>query len=775
MSLHRAIPIVSLALSCFAALTQAAPLPGRYPVSEPVIAPNPGRAGAAAIASTGRTALAVWSEVRGSDQLLMMQWVDPATGAPLEALPIVLGQGVSVGGVAVATDGHKYLIAWRTDGRIIGRLVEENGQQRDLGVIASSVSFALASNGRHWLLVATTQTLQTLLLDDSGRILRHEDLGAYVGAPEVATDGEGFLVAARRNLTTLLVPIDSSGVAGEPQVTALPEGARLYNVSVGASGDQYLVARQLWRDHPPKRSQVTVQAVGGDGVPLAAPAEIESPFVYDVQPRLTSIGSQPLLFFHGSSGDDRSQLMSVALTPNGAPLTAPRSIGPPVPHSGFQVTSGPATALVSTAVGAHARFNSATWSEERRSSAPYLWSIDRAGIDRGAHPLSYGVPSQDQLTAAWGSDDLLMVWTERIEVSLVSTLFARRLTDEENRRGRGVAASERSQEWPSLRRGGDRFGLVWTEIAANDPFQRGAVVFQIVDRDGESLSGVPLPLDESASASPATVGWDGRFFVVVWRNLRGQLVATRVTPEGQRWDLFPIPLMPQGETGIEPQLEWTGDRFLMVWRREYPTICYTLCPTSPLTIHVGAYSAELTRLNEPRLVAGPPSGPPAVAWSGDELIVVFAGEGLRARQVTPEGDLIGPAEGVLLAGRHASAPRAGFDGRNYIVMWEAGSEGLKLAHFDRALRLAVSPRLLRPAEGSGTAIWTDWAAATGHALAVEGERIAAGYLMRLDHMPFLGVRRLMLHLPPRGRSRSAARGADSGAVVNGWRSVQELD
>jgi hypothetical protein len=759
----------------------AAPAPGTYRVSEPVIESAPGSRGAAAVASTGTAAVAVWLDRRGADTMLMLQWIDPHTGEPELAFPEILRHvpsqpGVphaSSGPVHVATDGRQFLVVWReNDGRNLGMMIDEWGGRRLLGQITFGANFSIASNGRNWLLVTQgAQDLSVLLLDDRGSIVHSELIRARVTEPVAASNGDGFLVGGRLSGRGEVMVISSSGRHVTSSSLATPPETSLFSISVIASGAHYLVATQYWNQTATgKRSEVSVQAVDAMAQPISPHHVIPSPYARDVQPRLAFDGSVPVLFFHGSSGDLLSHVMMVPLTLDGQPHGAARPIGSPTPHSGLHVAGAAGRLLLSTAVITSENFGSTgNFEHPARSRAETIvQALAAAGSADGTpHLLSIGVDHQEQLTTAWSDDSLLMAWNQATGGRVARSILVRRLDDPVNRHGVRVSDSPHDQRFPALRRGGDRFGLAWVEVPAGARNNEAIVRFQLIDSAGSPIGGV-LTLAEAAWNAPVALTWDGRHFVVVWSNRDSRLVASRVRPDGFLWDPIPIPLMPPGESGAEAQIEWTGDGFVVVWRRPWYFVCMVLCPPHDWTLHVASYSTELMRRSEPRQLADVGSGPPSLAWSGSEAVVAFTDRGrVWLRRVSPGGEPLGTRVAASPRG-FGAFPQLRFDGAHLVLLWYGHREGVLLARYDPALALVTAPRLIQTMPGlssdDGYGIWSSHG---GLALAANGGRIAAGYGVSLREEPFLGARRLMFHVaPPPGRSRPAvAATSDSGAGV----------
>ncbi|AKJ02040.1 putative lipoprotein [Archangium gephyra] len=201
-----------------------------------------------------------------------------------------------------------------------------------------------------------------------------------------------------------------------------------------------------------------------------------------------------------------------------------------------------------------------------------------------------------------------------------------------------------------------------------------------VRTDGTVIEGFPVLGDSRGFASGSSVAWNGKEFLVVWSDSRGDHLRTpdiygaRVKPDGTvREPLgFPISAAPGAQT--EPDVVWTGRRFLTVWTDHRGE-------TSDIR---GARVRSDARVDDPEgLPIATTSGEesaPALAHHNWKSLIVFRSvhEGTSSIQgvrLTEDGELLDAAGFALSSpGRDADfEPDVGFGGSRFLSAWARAS------------------------------------------------------------------------------------------------------
>ncbi|MCP3142120.1 hypothetical protein [Pyxidicoccus xibeiensis] len=169
------------------------------------------------------------------------------------------------------------------------------------------------------------------------------------------------------------------------------------------------------------------------------------------------------------------------------------------------------------------------------------------------------------------------------------------------------------------------------------------------------------------AASDSSVAWDGRQFLVVWRDERpGGMFAARVKPDGTVLDPAGIPLNVSGslDPGI-PNVVFDGRQFVVAWVAD-----------GVFGVHVGSDGRVLRRftvLNSGE-VGG---GAPGLACSPDVCVIGFSvsddeGSDLAISRVSSSGVVLSPTLTYLTPGGGTDIvgePAAAWDGTQFLVTW----------------------------------------------------------------------------------------------------------
>ncbi len=198
-----------------------------------------------------------------------------------------------------------------------------------------------------------------------------------------------------------------------------------------------------------------------------------------------------------------------------------------------------------------------------------------------------------------------------------------------------------------------------------------------VKPDGTVLDSTGLIITQAArdQYTPA-LGFDGVNFLVVWedhRNGSPDIYGARVTPGGTVLDPDGLAIAQAVNDQTSPAITFDGANFLVVWRD---------CRTSPANPDI--YGARVTPGGVVMDMAGfaicqaaTPQGHPGIGFDGTNFLVVWedhrsgAFTDLYGARVTRDATVLDPG-GFAISQAPADQffPDVGFDGANYLVVWE---------------------------------------------------------------------------------------------------------
>ena len=237
---------------------------------------------------------------------------------------------------------------------------------------------------------------------------------------------------------------------------------------------------------------------------------------------------------------------------------------------------------------------------------------------------------------------------------------------------------------PAIATDGEHFLVVSRRITGQSPEYFANWIASLVTLDGTMLSSVdlgpPRRMADPSAAQQAAVAFDGTNYLVVTEQDNNfastgnhmSLVATRVSAAGSLLGAS-NEVAPSGSHS--PMLAFDGAGYLLVYRS---SINYDgLSPISAVFVAPATGQAAGSVF---QVAAGPVyQGRPDVAFDGTNYLVVWEQvrteqlPGVFAARVTPAGTVLDPA-GMLIhpstLSGYARRPAVGFDGSNYLVVWE---------------------------------------------------------------------------------------------------------
>lgn len=749
---HAAITVV-VVLIFEMSLTAAA----LHRVADPVRAHAPGGRDVVGAATIDEVTLVVWREWRDLDTPgnLAFRRITTSTAEPLDAEPVVLsmpGQLVSED-ATVAENGAEFLIAWSNTREIIGALLTPRGAIKHLGVIALGTQPSVAANDRGWVIVSHHDGLQAEFLTRDGSPLGRKSIGGHRTDIAVVSDGDSYLVASLRRGEIYLSVFDEYGV----KVTRLlgpGEGSRLYSFSLTFSNGRYLLAMLRYVDTPPLQFQVQLHQLDSAAVSIGEPIEVTSPFRWEVQPRIVDVGTNALLLFHGTEGNDEARIAGVPVGSRGE-LGETKIVSEPMSHSVFHAAGANGNAIIARAVRLALQPHSdSSFSRSLSRTDIFVNSVDQTLEQRGQEQyVSEGVPAHSEPSATWLRDTLFVAWSESRTASLARAIHVGRIDSGGNRidgAGKPVSPSTADQKFAAVQSGTSNILLAWLEQDLGS--DRGSVRVALLNENAAITA--TATLDDNAAVGPPTVAWDGTEYVVAWQTRKNDIVAARVRATGEVRDVVPRLLTPPLEPATEPQLRRTRTGFILVWRGRQPYSCPFLCPSFDWNVRAAIVSRDL--IPAPAVTVAPIfSGPPSVAVVGDIAVIAFRGSsGIVARRYDLRtGTFLDDEKGILLLGAAQGPIYQG--GRRFHlavvrgelnVAWLAGVHDLGRGRFDADLRPLEFRRVARfQVQSEGTVTL------------VPGMRLATLFDMPDVDPPSWGARRVFVIFNDSSRVRSVRR------------------
>jgi hypothetical protein len=175
------------------------------------------------------------------------------------------------------------------------------------------------------------------------------------------------------------------------------------------------------------------------------------------------------------------------------------------------------------------------------------------------------------------------------------------------------------------------------------------------------------PLGLTCSAARPTAVFDGTNFLVAFQTA-GQVIAMRVSPDGDVLDPLGIPVSTTGASNFQPAAAFDGENALVVWRKFDNLLSGEIWGAfvTPGGSNLGEFVVRSAGGDqvEPTVVFGAENY--LVAWSDD----AGSPREIRAARVTPDATVLDAASFDLGPTTVAEErPCASFDGTRYLVAW----------------------------------------------------------------------------------------------------------
>jgi hypothetical protein len=220
------------------------------PVAPPVIGRAAETQGWPRVATDGRDFFAVWSDSRSGTRSVFGTRV-LADGTVLDPTGILIAASGDVPGLV--WDGANYVVVWREsssssypDYRVSFVRIDRNG--RVLGGPKPLVNHSLgvpsiASNGGGSAVIFSADSSHLALISQDGSVTNKTLSQSFGPSAQLASNGDGYLLAWTTNLNTYLLRLDNDGNPRAPLQWTEPMGdARLF----AGIGGRYLMVGLKW-------------------------------------------------------------------------------------------------------------------------------------------------------------------------------------------------------------------------------------------------------------------------------------------------------------------------------------------------------------------------------------------------------------------------------------------------------------------------------------------------------------------------------------------------
>jgi phosphoribosylformylglycinamidine (FGAM) synthase PurS component len=230
---------------------------------------------------------------------------------------------------------------------------------------------------------------------------------------------------------------------------------------------------------------------------------------------------------------------------------------------------------------------------------------------------------------------------------------------------------------PALAFDGTNFLVAWTDVRGSFPPELG-IYGTRVTQDGTVLDPAGITIGQAAGVQgiPA-LGFDGANFLAVWEDFRGggssDIYGARVAPDGTLLDGGGIVIAQAAEAQAAPALAFDGTNSLVVWQDlrndpGAPDIFGARVATGGSVLDSGGIVISQ---------AARAQSNPALGYDGANFLVVWedfrsgTNSDIYGARVTPGGTVLDPT-GIAIgqAGNDQRFPALGYDGANYLVVWQ---------------------------------------------------------------------------------------------------------
>ncbi|MCX7995956.1 MAG: T9SS type A sorting domain-containing protein [candidate division WOR-3 bacterium] len=640
----------------------------------------------------------VWEDYRGSSDANIYGSRINQAGAVLEPFGIIISRASNnQSSPAVAFDGNNYFVVWQDyrngNADIYGARINTAGVLIDTNGIPISTASnnqahpSIAFDGTNYLVVwddtrtggtytdiyAARVSISGVVLDTGGILISN---AVYDQSnPAVAFDGTNYLVVwqdnyySTSNWDIMGARVTPAGVVLDPNGFSISYATNYqWYPAVAFDGTNYLVVWGDRRSGPREdiygaRVSRTGAVLDPDGFPISTAATNGQYF-----PAVAFDGTNYLVVWDDYRSTTHN-IYGARVTPAGTVLD---------PNG--RVISNAARDQLYPAVAFGATNYFVCWDDYRSNTDNDIYgarvSRDGSVVDMNGILISSSLNYQLAPAAAFDGTNYLVVWEDARAISY-SDVYGARISPGGivlNPISIGISTATNDQMAPAVAFDGTNYLVVWED-------KRSGTYFDIygtrVDQSGTVLnpSGIIVSNAANHQESPA-LAFDGTNYLVVWQDKRGgtyyDIYGTRIDRSGTVLNPSGIAISTASLDQVMPAVAFDGTNYLEVW--EY----YRNSSSAP-DIYCTRGNTSGTVLNPAGIAISTASQyqmTPCVTFGGGNYLVVWidmrnGNWDIYGARVNPSGTVLDPS-GIPICTNTSTqmAPAVGFDGVNYVVVWQ---------------------------------------------------------------------------------------------------------
>jgi hypothetical protein len=288
-------------------------------------------------------------------------------------------------------------------------------------------------------------------------------------------------------------------------------------------------------------------------------------------------------------------------------------------------------------------------------------------IENPERLLSMSAPRQATPAIATGGDTSLAVWAEE------NAIYASRMTPGGPLDGRGVKISDGGRD-PHVVFDGSAFLIAW--------LQQNAIHVARLDAHGTLLQSHELAI---GCAVDVTLAHGVDSSLLAWTDCSRVVRAVRIGSDGNVIESLPLTVTPSTFGAGKLASAWNGSEYLVAFEELRPEPGPILWPIYRMNIRAARITGALTLLDaQPIAIAVSDDESdqwPSVTSNGDEFLVTWHRDAVRAAHVTASGQVVESSPLVLGSGVMAETI---FDGARYVVAWRVPESAIVATHVGRA-------------------------------------------------------------------------------------------
>ncbi|MCK4307242.1 T9SS type A sorting domain-containing protein [candidate division WOR-3 bacterium] len=598
---------------------------------------------------------------------------------------------------SIAFDGTNYFVVWQHSTgiyRIYGARVSQSGRVLDpSGIIISSVgghllSPSIAFDGTNYFVVWDSHGhgIYGTRISPSGTILDTPSVqisnAPNTRTPRIAFDGTNYLVVWRQSsdidngkpdiysarVTPEGVVLDTSGI---PICTAL--NTQLHP-SVAFDGTNYLVVWQDIRDN--NYYDIYGARVSREGTvldPLGIPISIEA--CCEESPSVAFDGINYFVVW-----EDRRSLSSYDI------------YGARVSQEGTVLDTQNIPICIATD---HQQYPSiafngtnylVVWEDWRSGGPPYNiygTRVSQSGtvLDPSGIAVSTVADTQQCPSIAFDGTNYLVVWQDErngdnYDIYATRVLQSGVVLDTLDIRISGVP---NSQTHPSVAFDSTNYLVVWQDERNGDSYNNYEIYGARISQSGTVLDTISIGISIATDWQVETsIAFDGTNYLVVWNDWRGgsyshDIYGARVSQLGTALDTSGIAVSTAASFPRSPSVAFDGTNYLVVWDDYRSGSDYDI-----YGVRISQSGTVLDTSSIPISTTVNGQESPSIAFDGTNYFVVWADwrdgsysydiYGARVSQLGIVLDTSGiPISTAVSSQRY---PSIGFDGTNYLVVWQ---------------------------------------------------------------------------------------------------------